>query len=58
MANKPVIYKGYKILEETDTTAQMPVFKIYTAEEWAYGKGYRSAEWEACSLEEAKEWIG
>lgn len=56
---KPTVkqYKGFKILEELDTTAQMPVFKVYTAVEWAYGKGLREYEWEACSEQEAREFI-
>lgn len=56
-SNKPVSYKGYKILEETDRLGGQ-VFNVYTAGEWAQGKGYRQVEWEAGTLEEAKEWIG
>ena len=54
MAGKSTVvsYKGYKIEEVNNT-----VFHVYTAEEWAYGKGLRYFEWEAGSLTEAKEWI-
>lgn len=49
--SKPIIYKGFRIKEENNT------YYTYTKEEWAYDEGYRSCEWEACSLKEAQEWV-
>lgn len=31
-------------------------YQIFTKEEYAYGQGYRSQEWETSTLEEAIEW--
>lgn len=45
-------YKGFKIQE-----VEPGLFFLFTAEEWAYGKGYRYPEHEAGSIEEAKEFI-
>ncbi|KZE65126.1 hypothetical protein AV545_04170 [Paenibacillus jamilae] len=57
MASKVKQYKGFKIHETQDITMGSPLFVVYTAEEWAYGKGIRSNEWEACSMQEAKDFI-
>ncbi|WP_188066675.1 hypothetical protein [Brevibacillus brevis] len=54
---RPITYKGFKIQEGTDITTGNQVFKVYTKEEWAYGEGFRSYEWEACTMQEAKEFI-
>lgn len=56
-AKVSMMYKGFKIHEETDITTGCPLFMIYSKEEWAYGKGLRSSEWDATSLEEAKQFI-
>lgn len=45
-------YKGFKIKQEKDGR-----FYIYTNDEWSYGKGLRYSEHDACTLEEAKEFI-
>ncbi|URJ36630.1 hypothetical protein MF625_001049 [Paenibacillus polymyxa] len=50
-------YKGFKILQRTDHTTQLPVFAVYTKDEWTYGEGFRSYEWEACSMKEAREFV-
>ncbi|WP_145142207.1 hypothetical protein [Paenibacillus sp. Y412MC10] len=50
-------YKGFEIHEETCTTTGSPHYMIYTKEERAFGKGGRSSEWDASSLEEAKQVI-
>lgn len=48
-------YKNFKIQEvKGDTQTE---FHVYTNEEWSYGKGFRYAEWEAGTIEEAKEFI-
>ncbi|MGG3278982.1 hypothetical protein [Paenibacillus solani] len=52
-----IMYKNFKIYEETDITTGDPIFAVYTKEEWGYGKGYRSSEWDATCLEEAKQFI-
>lgn len=54
---KVTTYKGFKIQEGTDITTGNPVFKVYTKEEWSYGEGFRSYEWEAVSMQEAEEFI-
>ncbi|MGG1669964.1 MULTISPECIES: hypothetical protein [Paenibacillus] len=54
---KIITYKGFKIKERNDDSTGYPVFDVYTKEEWSYGSGLRSAEWEAGSLKEAKEFI-
>lgn len=51
MKSKTHTYKGFKIHEVND------MFKVYTAEEWSYGKGFRCFEWEACSMKEAQDFI-
>lgn len=50
-------YKGFKIKEQLDITTQRPIFMVYTKEEWAYGHGFRFPEWEACSMQEARDFI-
>lgn len=45
-------YKGFVIVEEGKDT-----FKLYTKDEYRYGKGFRTEEWETSSLTEAKEFI-
>lgn len=54
---KVITYKGFKIKEGKDEITDNPIFNIYTEEEWSYGSGLRSSEWEAGSLKEAKEFI-
>ncbi|KJD42542.1 hypothetical protein [Paenibacillus terrae] len=55
--NKVSTYKKFKIKESIDITTGFPVFEVYTPEEWAYGAGIRSSEWDACSMKEAHEFI-
>ena len=31
--------------------------KLYSKEEWGYGKGYRTPEWDAGTVEECKDYI-
>ncbi|KTS84452.1 hypothetical protein NS115_03745 [Paenibacillus jamilae] len=50
-------YKGFKIKETIEDSTGDALFMIYTAEEYSYGEGLRTAEWEAGSLEEAKQFI-
>lgn len=45
-------YKGFKIEEANENT-----FNVYTADEWSMGKGFRYPEWEAGSLQEARDFI-
>lgn len=52
-----MLYKGFRIYEEKDITTGCPVYAVYTSEEWKYGKGIRSSEWDATSLEEAKKFV-
>lgn len=52
MSSKVRSYKGFKIEEAAADT-----FNVFTADEWGYGKGFRYPEWEASSLEEAKQFI-
>lgn len=49
-------YKGWKIKEKKDQYGQ-DVFLCYTADEWSYGSGLRQAEWEAGTMQEAKDFI-
>lgn len=49
---KPITYKGFKIVQLPDGR-----FEIYTSEEWAMGKGYRYAEFDTGTIEEAKDFI-
>lgn len=56
-AKKPVTYKGFKILEENDQHSDGTVFNVYTKDEWSYGKGFRMVEWEAGTMQEAKDFI-
>lgn len=44
-------YRGFVVNFEDDS------FKLYTRDEWSYGKGYRYPEWEADNEDEAREWI-
>ena len=44
-------YKGFTIAIEGGT------YYLFTKEEWSYGRGYRTAEWEAGSMEEARNFI-
>jgi hypothetical protein len=47
-------YKGFVIAYDKETAS----YQVFTKDEWAYGKGYRTAEWEGCtSLAEAMQWI-
>ncbi|MEC0136148.1 hypothetical protein P4H94_04500 [Paenibacillus macerans] len=57
MKNKVTSYKGFRIKESVDFITKLPVFKVYTAEEWAYGEGFRCYEWEACSMKEAMDFV-
>ncbi|MGM1023515.1 MAG: hypothetical protein ACQEXV_24015 [Bacillota bacterium] len=54
---KVTTYKGFKIKESTEDSTGDILFMIYTVEEYSYGEGLRTAEWEAGSLEEAKQFI-
>jgi hypothetical protein len=55
MAVKIKSYKGFKIEEIIEDGHD--IFRLYTNEEWAYGKGLRSYEWDVCTIEEAKRFI-
>lgn len=53
-------YKGFVIAETTVNTYHNPSnykFQLYTKDEWSYGYGYRTPEWECDNLKEAKEFI-
>jgi hypothetical protein len=52
MKNKITKYKGFVIVQ-----TEQDMFILYTADEYSYGRGYRTAEWETSSLTEAKEFI-
>lgn len=52
MKTKVINYKGFKIQETNEN-----MFYIFTLDEWAYGNGLRSYEWEAGTIEEAREFI-
>lgn len=45
-------YKGYIIAVDVDG-----MHYVYTSEEYAYGKGFRSYEWEAVTVEECISFI-
>lgn len=51
MAKKLMTYKGWVIAPEGRD------FLIYSKEEWAYGKGYRTPEWYGGSIQECKDFI-
>lgn len=55
--SKVSTYKGFKIKETVDIDTQNPLFVVYTKEEWGYGEGFRTYEWEACSMQEARDFI-
>ncbi|MGV6935970.1 hypothetical protein ACWA2B_10690 [Paenibacillus sp. CMM36] len=57
MTTKVTQYKGFKVHETQDIAMGSPLFVVYTPEEWAYGKGIRSYEWEASTMQEAKDFI-
>lgn len=44
-------YRGFVVNFEEGS------FKLYTRDEWSYGKGYRYPEWETDNEDEAREWI-
>lgn len=51
-------YKGFKIHETTDRVKpEQAAFIVYTTEEWLHGKGLRYPEWEAGTMQEAKDFI-
>lgn len=52
MTSKVKQYKGFKIVMNHEER-----YDIFTKEEYSYGKGYRSAEHDAGSIEEAMEYI-
>lgn len=56
--NKSTIttYQGWKIKQKKDQY-DMDVFLCYTADEWKYGSGLRQSEWEAGTMQEAKDFI-
>lgn len=45
-------YKGFVI--GLDSNGR---YQLYTKDEWSYGKGYRYAEHDTCTLDEAKQFI-
>lgn len=47
-------YKGFVIAYEKSTVGDWYQYNCYTKDEWSYGKGYRTIEIEADSIEEAK----
>ncbi|WP_090739336.1 hypothetical protein [Paenibacillus sp. Mc5Re-14] len=51
-----ITYQGWKIKQKKDQY-DMDVFLCYTKEEWEYGSGLRQAEWEAGTMQEAKDFI-
>jgi len=52
MKSKTISYKGFKIVEGDDGR-----YDIFTNEEYSYGKGYRTPEFDVGSIEEAKHFI-
>ena len=52
MKKNIVRYKGFVIVQEEEH-----VFQLFTKDEYAYGKGYRTVKWETATLKEAKEFI-
>ncbi|MFD3260871.1 hypothetical protein ACE3MQ_19945 [Paenibacillus lentus] len=57
MKKRVTTYRGFKIRESIDYITGKPVFRVYTKEEWAYGSGFRCYEWEACSMQEARDFV-
>lgn len=49
---KVTTHKGFKIQQIAENT-----FNVFTPDEWGYGEGCRYPEWEAGTLEEAKQFI-
>lgn len=45
-------YKGFVIALDSESR-----YQLYTKDEWSYGNGMRYAEHDACSIDEAKQWI-
>ena len=53
MARKKTMkYKGFTIQEDGKGR-----YNLFTKDEWEMGNGYRYAEHDTCSIEEAKEFI-
>lgn len=52
--NKTFKYKGFVCYWDKEKEC----YDLYTKEEWGYGKGYRTPEWEDVSgIDECKEWV-
>jgi hypothetical protein len=49
---KVTSYKGWKIQQVGEND-----FRVFTADEWSYGEGFRYPEWEAGTIQEAKDFI-
>ncbi len=47
---KVTTYKGFVIAKVSENE-----FHMFTLEEWSYGEGLRTPEFECCSIEECKE---
>jgi len=52
MSSTVTTYKGFKIEQVGEDE-----YHVYTGEEWEYGTGFRTAEWEAGSIQEAQDFI-
>ncbi|MER2061446.1 MAG: hypothetical protein ABS894_00795 [Aerococcus urinaeequi] len=55
--SKVTQYKGFKIQERPCPDTGAELFSVFTKEEWDYGAGYRCAEWDATTMEEAHQFI-
>ena len=51
--NKTFKYKGFVCYWNKEEER----YELYSKEEWGYGKGYRTPEWDAGTVDECKEWI-
>lgn len=49
---KVTTYKGFKIQQVSENE-----FNVYAKDEWEYGAGLRQIEWEAGTMQEAKDFI-
>ncbi len=53
-------YKGWAIKQDIERSAdglEHIIYRCYTPEEWEYPSNIRLPEWDACSLQEAKDFI-
>ncbi|MCY9500048.1 hypothetical protein [Paenibacillus larvae] len=52
-AGRTTTYRGFKI--KPVQQGEVVIYQVFSAEEWE--EPYRSSEWDACSLLEAKDYI-